>query len=679
MYLQPFMIPKRISLILLLAMGLSLPTTGMVTDSLRKVISTLKGEDKARAYVDLYMALYNAGEIDSALLCLDDLIVLRQQQDSIEKEGNARWSRIAILNNAARFEQLKKEAEIQMEWFKKQGIWNRFYQTWQRKCSALHDMGKVQTSLREAQRMQVDAKKRDNNIGRAMAYKQMGIIYYDLKQQEEARKAFSRAINILVKAKDDTGMLSGLYDFLCKTYNEEKKFNEELKITAIWLKHLDFLVKLRGVALVNGPLCSAHLARVNALIGLKRYEEAEKALADAEKYHLLYPTSLSKFYVNILRAEICLAKNQPAEALAHTDSIFDMGIEDTWTKEVRAEALQQLNRPNEAIALYKSLYTDHDSTYTREMRMQLDELNTLFKVDDLRMQGQLERSRFIIGIIALVVIVLLLFLYLHHRASLRLQKEHRLLLESNEKLEQSYQELQKANEKAEALSKMKTNFIQQISHEIRTPLNILSGFTQIITSSDMTLSQETRKDINDRINENTDRIVKLVNKMLALSDASTQTEIPCDDDVSIAQIATQAIENAQVENLPNIAFEAIMGEEHEKTFIHTNMDAAARALRLLLDNAKKFTKEGKISLFVDYQKTTVNFVVEDTGIGVPTEEAEHIFEEFVQLDTFYDGTGIGLTVARSIARRLGGDIWLDTSYSQGARFVYSLPVNTDES
>ena len=67
MYLQPFMIPKRISLILLLAMGLSLPTTGTVTDSLRKVISTLKGEDKAGAYVDLYMALYNAGEIDSAL------------------------------------------------------------------------------------------------------------------------------------------------------------------------------------------------------------------------------------------------------------------------------------------------------------------------------------------------------------------------------------------------------------------------------------------------------------------------------------------------------------------------------------------------------------------------------------------------------------------------------------
>ena len=72
----------------------------------------------------------------------------------------------------------------------------------------------------------------------------------------------------------------------------------------------------------------------------------------------------------------------------------------------------------------------------------------------------------------------------------------------------------------------------------------------------------------------------------------------------------------------------------------------------------------------------VVFTVEDTGIGVPPEEAEHIFEEFVQLDKYYDGTGIGLTVARSLAQRLGGDIRLDTSYSPGARFVYTLPLVT---
>ena len=65
--------------------------------------------------------------------------------------------------------------------------------------------------------------------------------------------------------------------------------------------------------------------------------------------------------------------------------------------------------------------------------------------------------------------------------------------------------------------------------------------------------------------------------------------------------------------------------------------------------------------------------VEDNGIGVPPEEAERIFEEFVQLDEFYEGTGIGLTIARSLARRMGGDVILDTSYHPGARFVLTLP------
>jgi signal transduction histidine kinase len=70
----------------------------------------------------------------------------------------------------------------------------------------------------------------------------------------------------------------------------------------------------------------------------------------------------------------------------------------------------------------------------------------------------------------------------------------------------------------------------------------------------------------------------------------------------------------------------------------------------------------------------VQFAVEDTGIGVPVSEAEHIFEEFVQLNEYEVGTGIGLTVARSICRRLGGDVMLDTSYTDGARFVMTLPV-----
>ena len=116
--------------------------------------------------------------------------------------------------------------------------------------------------------------------------------------------------------------------------------------------------------------------------------------------------------------------------------------------------------------------------------------------------------------------------------------------------------------------------------------------------------------------------------------------------------------------------------------LKTNLKQATRTLQFLLGNARKFLHpqgmditQGTIRLLVSSSPNDrfVQFVVEDTGKGVPAEEAEHIFEEFVQLDEYYEGAGIGLTVARSIARRLGGDVVLDTTYTEGARFVFTLP------
>ena len=86
----------------------------------------------------------------------------------------------------------------------------------------------------------------------------------------------------------------------------------------------------------------------------------------------------------------------------------------------------------------------------------------------------------------------------------------------------------------------------------------------------------------------------------------------------------------------------------------------------------KFTSEGRITLRMESDDRTVRFIVEDTGVGVTAAEAERIFEAFVQLDDFTEGTGVGLTVARSLARRMGGDLWLDTDYAPGARFVFEL-------
>lgn len=160
------------------------------------------------------------------------------------------------------------------------------------------------------------------------------------------------------------------------------------------------------------------------------------------------------------------------------------------------------------------------------------------------------------------------------------------------------------------------------------------------------------------------------------------------DHVLAVQIAAQAAELLQIGQNPKIDFDLQVSPEAESAMLQTNAEQATQALGMLLDNAQKFTygkysnagpgEKGRVLLNVIVGSQYVQFIVQDNGIGVPKQEASHIFEEFVQLDSFYEGTGIGLTIARSVARRMGGDVVLDTTYTDGARFILRLPYSSGQ-
>ena len=286
---------------------------------------------------------------------------------------------------------------------------------------------------------------------------------------------------------------------------------------------------------------------------------------------------------------------------------------------------------------------------------------------------------------ALAIIFLVAYIIISYRsrkklkiANAMLETNYRILEMSHMELEETNNRLITATEKAKESSKMKSSFIKQISHEIRTPLNILSGFSQVLTTEGVELDNHEKAKIAQDIVENTNRITNLVNKMLELSDAGSRNVIERNDQVLVAHIAGDAVAANNLADNKDVNFEMKIEPEAENVSVMTNNDSAVRALSLILDNACKFTAKSddkKVRLCVKATPDTVEMIVEDSGIGVPPEEAEHIFEEFVQLDEFYEGTGIGLTIARSMARRMGGDVTLDTSYTPGARFILSLPRN----
>lgn len=307
------------------------------------------------------------------------------------------------------------------------------------------------------------------------------------------------------------------------------------------------------------------------------------------------------------------------------------------------------------------------------------ELATIYETQQKEAQlaqknTEIAQERFMTSIFTLsfVLFLAILIIFFRRQSALRLEK--------------AFVSLESANARAEESARMKDKFIQQISHEIRTPLNIITGFSQVLTMPEVDLDDSTREEVKKQMTENTDRITGLVNKMIELSEAGSRTVIERTEQVTPMQIAAWGIDGSGISISKHVKLDLQISPSAEAAVLLTNKKAAVRALILVMDNARKFTappgyrndkspeKKQRVSLHIDTTEDNVVFTVEDTGIGIPPEKADVIFNEFVQLDDYYDGVGIGLAVARSLARRLGGNLVLDSGYTGGARFVYTLPL-----
>lgn len=558
--------------------------------------------------------------------------------------------------------------------------------------------GDQQGALSTATKGYALAKEDETETGQewqAIMLHDIGYCQMQLTRTDEAEKNFTHAYNTLKRLASQTGKYQHIYSWARVSYNIMDAYTstENFEQGEKWVVAAEEAIK----QLVASPDCPKRTAdeytgslnthKAIVLVKTGQREEAEKT------YQEFLTSDYSKTSIGIFDnseyLQIAGRWNDMANLVPKLDSLATSWAMPKSMYFLRTylvpffNAYQKSGRKEMALQTAQRMADAIDSVERYERKHNAAELAIIYETQEkeamiIEQTASITRLRIIFIFIALGLLVVFLILFMMHR-----NKVARRLEAMNEELTQKNEELTIANARAEESSRMKTDFIQQISHEIRTPLNIVNGFTQILTTQDKELETNEKNDICERITENTQRITSLVNKMLELSEASSQTIIELPDNVPAAKIAAQAADESGITKLPHVHFEQLYRAGAADILLHTNLRFAARALTLLLDNAQKFlhkpnaksdsADEDEIRLIVSQQLDTVDFIVEDTGIGVPAHEAEHIFEEFVQLDEYYDGTGIGLSVARSIVRRLGGDIVLDTTYQGGARFIMTLP------
>lgn len=245
-------------------------------------------------------------------------------------------------------------------------------------------------------------------------------------------------------------------------------------------------------------------------------------------------------------------------------------------------------------------------------------------------------------------------------------------------------DLERANEKLKRLNQIKSEFLSVVSHELRTPLTSIKSFAEILLDDIEKMDMETVRDYLGIIDAETDRLARLIANLLDLQKIDAGKMSWNDGLVDVAKLVEASVD----------VFRAVFQEKGielhikkmiDQTFCWLDPDKLQQVISNLLSNALKFTVEGGVVIKIDLDSDVGNVIlsVEDTGVGIPEDELEKVFDRFYQVDDSqsrqFSGTGLGLGICKEIIEHYQGRIWAERGQERGTVMSISLPVASENS
>lgn len=370
--------------------------------------------------------------------------------------------------------------------------------------------------------------------------------------------------------------------------------------------------------------------------------------------------------INTLYLSVCLALssvNVSARIGIDTSVTNTTSLPDTllFKKAIQAAETEKYDTASQ---LYIKLYNQQSEEYKQIYQSEVEDLRKTYHIDKLRLENSLLSNKLLRRSIWLLVV----FIFI---CAISVS----LLIRHNRRLAQSQRKLEEARSEAEEAIRNKSLFLSNMSHEIRTPLNALAGFSDILSME--SVDKATREQCNDIIQLNSELLLKLINDVVDISCLDIEHmefEIhPCDA-VSLCHHVVQTL-NAIKHTSAEISFHSTL----DSLMLETDANRLQQVLINLIVNATKFTPEGNITLNIepDDINESVCLSVTDTGCGISPEQQSRIFGRFEKLNETVQGTGLGLSICQLIIQRLGGKIWIDPEYTNGARFCFTHPLKQE--
>ena len=550
-----------------------------------------------------------------------------------------------------------------MDWYTRRNKKDERYQLWRHYIQRLTENGKQDEAIAETELLSKDAEKNNSRYGQACGEMCIG---YNHRVFSNNVKLCLEYYSSALKKFSDAGFYEDAYVVslnIIQTYLARGEYANAME----YLNRMPGLIekmKRKDIPVRPELTMRYYQFQVIATLALKGKKEAQPFIAEADKF---YHENMNAFpREGWLGYKILCARtlNDNQMALNYLDSLMDyhhsVGSCYPANHLLKAQFMEQMGRFEDACEVYKSYAHINDSIRSAELDEQLSKYTVQFEVDKLEhdkleLRAEVNRNLFITSVIVgCLVLILLIVITFYYMRSLSLNRK-----------------LDAANKAVIKASHMKSSFIQHITHEIRTPLNSIIGFSSLMAAGGLT--QEEMEEYARQMESSNAYLLDLVNNVIDIADMDSQTDDIPKKPVSVDACCQECLGLIRQNLKEGIKLQYMPSSTPVE--VCTVEIWMKRVLLGLLNNANKFTESGfiRLSYAEDKPNRLVRFIIEDSGPGIDENYRDSIFERFAKVDAFTQGTGLGLSIIRQIMELVDGNVYLDTSYAGGARFVVEWP------